>query len=243
MTPKISVLLAARKNSKYLAKFLFGFLEHTNGFEKGDVDIHVMLNVGDTWNRELVDYFSANESIMFYYENKKLGRAGLNEYFNEMIPYADGEWIIYFCDDHFITEYDWDLYFNKQIIERELDPDKPYCIVPKFHNVGAMNQMLSRAYVKAIGGIGRHGNIDSYVNDVNRALGGELEREVVQRLDNETFYDFTHDRPSQLDDSRTKTEISDEGLNLPKYNDHIVKRWIEQDAQKVRQACSIDTKK
>lgn len=238
MKPKVSVLLAARKNSKYLAKFIFDFIEKTAGFEKGDVELLVMVNSSDEWNQSLIDYFERNEDIHFFFENDGLGRDGLHEYFNNLAGFADGEWIIYFCEDHNITKYGWDEYFIKKIKEWDLDYRKPYCLIPKFWNVGAMNQMISRGYYEALGGVlGRHGNIDSYINDINRGLGGKLEKEVVRRFDDETFYDFTHDQPSQLDDSRTKTQLSERGKLLPKYSDHVITEWVNQDSLKIKKAC------
>ena len=240
----ISVLLAARKDSKYLAKFLMGYLENT--VDSLDVELLVMMHEEDTWNKELVEYLTANEDIMFFTENKGLGRNGLHVYYNDLLPFTSGNWIVYFCEDHFITLKGWDAYVRQiiaggsrslKVTEFEesepLNPTEPWCIVPKFENVGAMNQIVSKGYIKAMGGyLGRHGNIDSYLNDVNRLLP----QERIIKMDDPAFYDFTHDSPSPLDDVHTKTPLSEEGKALPKYTDHVVQKWIDEDAEKIRRA-------
>lgn len=241
--PKISVLVSARKNSKYLAKFLFGYFERTNDFE--NTELLVMLNDKDTWNVELMTFFMATDlNIRFFTEDLRLGRGGLHEYLNCLLEEATGDWVIYFCEDHFITMPAWDDHVRAKIVEKELDPKDVWCLIPKFDNVGAMNQILSAGYIKALGNsLGRHGNIDSYINDVNReAFGIDHKRaknakdDRVVRFDDEMFHDFTHDQPSPLDDVHTKTKLSREAYLLPEYDTVMVRRWIKQDAEKIRRA-------
>lgn len=241
---KISILVAARKNSKYLAKFIFGYLQNTQDLD--GCEMLVMINEHDTWNRELVEYFidDPRHNIRFFTEDLGLGRGGLHRYFNDLADRATGDWLIYFCDDHYIQMPGWDQYVRGVIDQKRLNPKDVWCIVPKFINVGAMNQMLSRGYVNALGGIlGRHGNIDSYINDVNQEAFGvdpsrpeHLKNNRVVRLDDEMFYDFTHDKPTPLDDIHTKTELSPEASLLPLYSAPMVKRWIGEDALKIRRA-------
>jgi hypothetical protein len=266
MRPKISVLVAARKNSKYLAKFLLGYFDRTQDF--ANTEILVMLNEHDTWNNDLVQYFDWHDHVnrehyvKFFRENLELGRAGLHEYFNELYKQATGEWIVYFCEDHFITMPGWDDYLRSLIMgtlrlpgpsdqpvrlkndQGPLDPNKVWCIIPKFDNAGAMNQILSRGYCEALGGIiGRHGWIDSYVNDLNAAAFGIAadrpnykEGDRIFKLDDETFHDFTHDKPNPMSDAHMQSITEGKGKQLPKYTDSVVLDRIREDAEKLKQA-------
>lgn len=232
---KISVLVSARKNSKYLAKFLMGYLERTH--DQINTEILIMTSEHDDWNGELIDYFEGEHNMQFFKENFGMGRGGLHMYFNSLYSFAKGEWIIYFCEDHFITMDGWDNYVRERIVKDVLDPNDIWCLIPKFHNVGAMNQILSRGYVNALGGVlGKHGNIDSYINDVNLAAFGDSKDSRVVRFDDEMFYDFTHDQPNRLDDYWTKPDLRAEALTLPKYGDDRVKEAIARDAAKIKEA-------
>lgn len=229
---KFSVLVAARKNSKYLAKFLFGLTENTA--RPSDMEVLVMCSSHDTWNRELIHFFQdLPRNITFYFEDKGLGRAGLHEYFNELYRYSSGDWIAYFCDDHFINETDWDNKVRRLIRERGLRADDIWCLIPKFDNVGAMNQILSRGYVSAMGGyLGRHGNIDSYINDVNAQLPGER----IIRFDDEWFHDFSHDDPSPMHGSHSQSVITPEGKELARHLTASYESNVAADAAKLKGA-------
>lgn len=234
MKPKISVLVSARKNSKYLAKFMFGFYERTA--DPLNVQLLVMMNEHDTWNSELVSFmeFSAPGNIKFFRENHQLGRAGLHKYLNDLVPYATGDWIIYFCEDHFIIADKWDLKIRNFIKDKDLNPDMVYCIIPKFDNVGAMNQILSKGYVKALGGVlGRHGWIDSYINELNGLAFGDLSDRVL-RMNDELFHDFTHDNPNPMSDAHLQGVITDGAKKLPKFEDPEVRELISRDAGAIK---------
>jgi hypothetical protein len=265
MRPKISVLVAARKNSKYLAKFLLGYFGRTHDFS--NTEILVMLNEHDTWNNDLVQYFDWHDHVVrqhyvkFFRENLELGRAGLHEYFNELYKHATGDWIVYFCEDHFIIMDGWDDYLRQLIMgtlelpgpsdqpvqlkndQGPLDPKKIWCIVPKFDNAGAMNQVLSRGYCEAIGGVGHHGWIDSYINDLNLETFGELSirrhdrnRDRVLLVDDEMVHDFTHDQPNPMSDAHMQSISGNKGKQLPKYGDEVVKHRIRVDSEKLKLA-------
>lgn len=250
MNDKISVLIAARKNSKYLAKFLFGCLERTADLD--NMEILVMLNAHDTWNRDLVDFFKHHPFdnwIRFFEEDEGLGRAGLHAYFNTLLQFATGDWIVYFCEDHYIIKDAWDLHVRKMIMGElkvqtevgeankhehgRLDPHKVWVLVPSFDNVGPMNHIVSRAYIEAQGGVlARHGNLDSYINDVTGRL-----RDRTLRFDSDEplFHDFTHDQPSPMSDATMQSVISEAGKLLPKYGAPIINQWIDQDVTKLRE--------
>ena len=224
---KISVLVSARRNSKYLAKFLFGINNRTSNPQ--NIEVLIMLNEHDTWNDDLVNTFQNATLFSFYRENMQLGRAGLHEYYNELAKHATGDWLIYFCEDHFIIMNNWDLYILKTIKDLELDPADVWCVIPKFDNCGAMNQIISRGYYNALGQkVGRHGWIDSYLNDVNVAIPDR-----IIRLDDETFHDFTHDVPNPMSDAHCQSISTKKGDLLPKYDSHINRQHIEEDKQKL----------
>lgn len=229
--PTISVLVAARKNSKYLAKFLFGYFARTALVDQ--TEILVMGSSDDSWNEELRWHFE--DRVKFYGENKGLGRAGLHVYLNELLEHAHGDWIIYFCEDHFITMPDWDMLVRKIIVDRGLDHREPWCIIPKFDNCGAMNQIVSRGWLNAVGDLGKHGWIDSYINDVNAQAFGDISGRVI-RMDDELFHDFTHDDPSPMSDAHMQSITSEEGKKLPPYGDDLVKELVRQDADKLKAA-------
>lgn len=243
----ISMLVAARKNSKYLAKFLISATNRT--LDRGHTEILVMMNEQDTWNEDIVDYFEP-EGIRFFHEDLNLGRAGLHEYFNLLVPYARGDWIIYFCEDHYIVMKGWDNYLRQMItgeltvqtevgkVKRHefghLDPEEPWCIVPSFDNAGPMNHVLSRGFIEALGGsLARHGNLDSYIN----AVAGRTRQRLLQ-FDTEPamFHDFTHDEPNPMSDAAMQSVISDEGRKLPKFESVEIQELIDQDVKRLHDA-------
>lgn len=237
---KLSVLVSARCNSKYLAKFLLGLVENTNTLSK--LDVHIMLNAHDEWNRELESYFAKNYGFMFYREDMGLGRAGLHEYFNAMVPNATGDWLVYFCEDHFINTVGWDSYINDVIhfgkgTARDgrkiypLNPNKPWVLVPKFDNAGAMNHVVSRGFIKAMDGkFGRHGWIDSYINDLMQPFPDRL-----IKFDDELFHDFTHDKPDPMSPEHCRAPGTRPGSNdETSYNSGSVRELIDQDRERLR---------
>lgn len=233
--PKISVLVSARKNSKYLAKFLMGYFENTAKPE--DLEILVCMNAGDTWNDELVRTYK--DRVTFIREDMQLGRAGLHEYFNLLAESAMGDWLIYFCEDHFIPEpmfkdgrpQYWDMYFRQML--KDNDPEQVWIGVPKFDNCGSMNHIVSRGYYNALGGVvGRHGWIDSYIND----MLAKIPKWRVILFDDETFHDFTHDHPNPMDDAHHQGVVSDAGKNLPKHGGGEYLSMVDIDADNLIKA-------
>lgn len=235
--PWLSILISARRDSKYLAKFLFGLLESTE--QPDAVEVLVMLNESDTWNSELVSYFSRltlkgrTPRIHFMSENLGLGRAGLHEYFNTLYKRSKGDWIIYFCEDHFITMQWWDSYVLAMIEERKLDPNRIWSLIPKFDNAGAMNQILSRGYCEALGGVvGHHGWIDSFINDVNHLLPPDR----IIRFDDEMFHDFTHDWPNPMSGAANQSIITPKARSLPAFKSMEYEKLVRADAKKLNEA-------
>lgn len=243
LTLKLTVLIAARRNSKYLAKFIMALSNKTHG--SFYTQVLVIMNEHDTWNDDLVQFmeFAYPGRIKFIRENLQLGRAGLHQYFNMLLPYADGDWLIYFCEDHYVQQPGWDdllldyLMGLKKSGDSEgkrfpLDPAEPWVLVPKFDNCGAMNHIVSRGFIRALKGkIGNHGWIDSYINDLMRPFPDR-----VIRIDEEWFHDFTHDQPSPMHDSHLQTVLSEKGKALPKYDSTVVRHRILLDQEKLTRA-------
>ena len=226
----ITVLVSARRNSKYLAKFMHGFFTRTAQMK--NIELFVMLNKHDTWNRELQAFYMAmsamqHNQIRFFEEDLGQGRAGLHNYFNHMAEYATGEWIIYFCEDHFIEVNGWDDEIRKFAADKNLDPSKIYCIVPKFDNVGTMNHIISKGMYFAMGQVGRHGWIDSYLNEVIKGLPTER----VLKMDRELFHDFTHDQPNPMSEAHLQS-VSPADLDpkeFPAFDQPSVARLVQED--------------
>lgn len=245
----ITVLISSRKNSKYLSKFLFGLLQNTRQLSR--LDVRVIMNEHDSWNDDLVYFYehyrhpSGHWPFSFTRENLRLGRAGLHEYFNMLLPEAGavGEWVIYFCEDHYINYDGWDRALRAYISGEHqsgdsagktfpLDPDDIWVLVPKFDNAGSMNHVVSRGFIKALGGkIGNHGWIDSYINDLMKDMPDR-----VIRVDEEWFHDFTHDKPSPMSDAHLQTVISEKGKALPKYDSQTTRHRLELDREKLKRA-------
>lgn len=246
MSEKISILVAARPNSKYLAKFLIGFFNNTYDF--ANIEVLVMMNKHDTWNQDLVEYYMG--TVQFYYEDYNLGRAGLHIYFNDLLKHATGDWIIYFCEDHYIIMPNWDNYLRKMIdgtltvktevgeVKRhnhgKLNPLDVWCIVPSFDNAGPMNHVLSRGYVNAVHDvISQHGNLDSYIN----AVSGRIRQALLQfDTDPAMFHDFTHDHPSPFSDTAFQSVISKEGKLMAGFHEQSVSNFIDEDVARLHDA-------
>lgn len=239
LQPKISVLIAARPNSKYLAKFLVSMLNRTNQ-HRLNCEYLVMLNVHDEWNKDFVEFFEkyvktiemivgVPAPLKFFYENKQLGRAGLHEYFNDLAKEARGEWLVYFCEDHYIRVPDWDEILIQRIEERDLNSEQIHVIVPKFDNAGAMNHIVSRGYYETLNHVGQNGWIDSYIND----LAGQIPADRVHKIDDELFHDFTHDKPEPMDPVHYKQTLAARVKDLPKKGSPEYDEQVKTDAEKI----------
>lgn len=225
---KISVLVSARKNSKFLAKFMFGYINNTT--DHMNTEILVMLNKGDTWNLDLVKFYEGRRNVKFFFEDYGYGRAGLHEYFNELAQKATGDMLIYFCEDHYISYKGWDIQTRRLANANFDNPRDVWLILGKFDNIaGPMNQVFSRGYLETLGYLGRNGWIDSYVN----AICEKLPRDRYVEMPVPLFHDFTHDRPPVLDDVNTKTEIKEE--KLP-YDHDQTRAWLAEDIDKLNEA-------
>ena len=83
-----------------------------------------------------------------------------------MAKHASGDWIINFCDDMHILLKDWDEQLREFIRERQLDPEKCFMIVPRFKVDGAVEHILSKAWIEIVGFVTAYQNTDSWLNTV-----------------------------------------------------------------------------
>lgn len=212
---RIQSLVSARKNSKYLAKFVFDYMQKT-AHPDGSTPLAISIHYQDQWNASLLEFLETKRDMFVMYDSDNLGRYGLHKYFARLysnLPSA--EWYVYFCEDHNIVVNNWDSLIRAYIQDRSLNPELPYCIVPKFDNAGAMNHILSAGFLKSMEKpFGGTGWVDSYINEVNK----HLPKENVIKIDDELFHDFTHDQPNMLDDIHTKVEVGQKTANKLTFN-------------------------
>src|SRR3989304_1199901 len=102
---KLSIIISVRKNSKFITKLLFSILAKTYAME--NIEVLCLLNKHDTWNADLPKVLPM---FKYFYEDLKMGRAGLHKYFGELLPHTTGDWVLYLCDDHDIVMNHYDRY-------------------------------------------------------------------------------------------------------------------------------------
>lgn len=225
-TPQLSVLIASRKNSKFLNKLLFSILTNSTS---DSIEVLCMYSSEDTWNKELIQFFSAFDDFSFHPESYGYGRQGLHVYFNELASHSQGNWLIYFCDDHSIIADGWDTYLLQSIEEKNIDYKKIYTISPSFDNTGAVNHVISRGYYNHMGDIGKYGNIDSYLNFVGEALPQDRHFYTERPL----FHDYTVDT-NVLSTEHTEL-VSKSKKIFPGWDSVEVQNMIREDQDKIRE--------
>lgn len=221
----LTLMLTIRKNSKFFSKFLIGFLSNTKNFE--NVELLILANKDDTWNQDLFKYYKLN----VIYEDMKCGKNGRHYFYNELAKHAKGDWLWHMCDDHYLSFYGYDEYLTNYIKEKQLDPNKVHQIVPRVENSGSIAHILSRGYYEAVGRIGAHGNIDSYLNRVAESM---VYQERIHHPDTPILIDYTVD-PSIMTPEHCKVELTND---LPVYDFESLetKKEIETDAFKLYNA-------
>lgn len=196
---KISQLLILRKNSKFFSKFLISWLKNTKNFN--NVELLILANEEDTWNKDFFEYYQ--DKITVYHENLHYGKEGRAEFYNILAEMATGDFLWHMCDDHYITKNGYDEYLMNYIIEKNIDPNKPNVIMPTVGNSGSISHILSRGYYKAVGSLGRHGNIDSYINHM---LEMSFCPQIIHKPTEEILIDFTVD-PTIMTPEHSKIDI------------------------------------
>lgn len=205
---RLSVIVSVRKNSKFISKLLHSFYKKTGLLS--NIEILLMVNKHDTWNKDLFDYFEDivlendldHKWVRVFEEDYKYGRAGLHKYFEALLPHTTGEWVLYLCDDHDIAVEGWDQKIFDFINTQQLDHKKIYQIVPHCVNTGSVIHILSRGWIDTTHEIGKHPNVDSYLNYVAERLPSNRIWHIYDKL----FIDYTC-MPEIMTPGHCKTEI------------------------------------
>ena len=228
MKTKITVMTLARRRSRFIAGFVFNFL-NTTGTHK-NTELLIMASDNDDFNKDLYDWIKARPSlpIKLFFEDRKLGKHGRHIFFNELAEKASGQWILHTCDDQRFIYQGWDNYIRSLINTNGLDPDKIHMIIPSFDNTGDVDQMLSKGYIKAMGQVGGYGNIDSWINEVREVMPPNrvhLTPDVL--MHDMTPYSEEIYKPEYL------AADTSEGDKLPKWKSSEVQADLEAERQKM----------
>jgi len=160
----ISLLVTARKDSKFLAKFVMTFISHTKRFDNVEL---LIFTPGGEWNKELLKFFTVMPvPIKVIDDETGLGRGGNHIFYQEAFKSAKGDWIWYLCDDHQLLD-GYDQYITDYI--KDLDPTKPVVIAPAVDNSGRISHILSRKFIDTVG-FAPQGNVDSCINETLERL-------------------------------------------------------------------------
>jgi hypothetical protein len=197
---KLSVIVSVRKNSKFIGKLLYSVATKTKNSDS--IEMLLMTNENDTWNKDMFKLLEADKQIRIFKENYKYGRAGLHKYFEALLPHTTGEWVLYLCDDHDVAVDGWDQKIFDLINSNQLDYKKIYQIVPHCVNTGSVIHILSRGWIDTTHEVGKHPNVDSYLNYVAERLPSNRIYHVYDKL----FIDYTC-MPEIMTPEHCKTEI------------------------------------
>ena len=226
MKPKISVLIAARKNSKFLNKFWNGLYLRTKNIS--NIEVKIIIPESDTWNNE---FFELIENVEVVRESYNYGRAGLHVYFNDLAARATGDWLIYFCEDHFITKDGWDEYLIDYL--KDYDPNKAYIVRPHSTGFDCILHMVSRGFYETLGVMGRNAWIDSYLNDVMERIPQDRCLYPPEIL----FHDFSADDPNPMSEAAQHSvfdpNFKEGHPDYLAFSDPRTRQLVEEDAAKI----------
>jgi hypothetical protein len=223
---KLSIIISVRKNSKFITKLLFSILVKTYSME--NIEVLCLLNKHDTWNADLPKVLPM---FKYFYEDLKMGRAGLHKYFEELLPHTTGDWVLYLCDDHDIVMNQYDRYLLGFIQFHALDSKKIFQIIPRCTNTGSVIHILSRGWIATTGHIGAHANVDSYLNDV----AVKIPEWRLKYPQDPVFIDYTC-MPEIMTREHCQTEIDPKFIARNYTTDPTVKTDIEHDAHLIIEA-------
>lgn len=226
----ISLLLTARENSKYLAKFIATFLVNTKDFN--NVELLIFLPATDTWNKEIIEL--AGDRIKVVPDHTELGRGASHIFYEEVAKEAKGDWLWYLCDDHYLFK-DYDEYITNYINEHHLDPNKINVVVPAVENSGRISHIFSRKYYETIG-FGKHGNVDSYHNDTLEYLElfvGEPFKQVLHLPPKSVMLDFS--LVKDLMKTKNRADFN-ELAQIKLFKSDMMRQKIRDDAERLRRA-------
>ena len=222
-----SLLVSCRKNSKFLAKLIFSYLSKTKNLDQ--TEMLIMISNEDTWNTDLLNFVCTiyPDRIKVFREDYGMGRKGLHVYFNELAAKSRGDWLWYFCDDHDIVMQDYDWYIKSIIDLHQMNPHKIYQIIPRCSNSGSIAHILSRGWFDISGDLGKHANIDSYINYVTFYLPEYR----IFRPDDPVIIDYTAD-PTIMTPEHNKAFIN-QSLVFPLGESQEVQLLAKKDGQRL----------
>lgn len=219
----ISILLTVRKNSKFFAKWLIAYLKHTKDFN--NIELLILANEEDTWNQDYFDYFKLN----VLREDFRCGKNGRHIFYNYLAERSHGDWLWHMCDDHYLLD-GYDQYLTNYIKEKNIDGNKINLIVPRVENYGSVSHLISRGWFKTVG-MGKHGNIDSYINEVTDKI---IYNHVIFHPDTPVLKDFTAE-PNIMTPEHSETPIDPEHRFYDFTSEHM-KNLINEDARLLYEA-------
>lgn len=219
----ISILLAVRKNSKFFSKWLISYLKHTKNFN--NIELLILASNEDTWNQDYFDYFKLN----VLREDFRCGKNGRHIFYNYLAERAHGDWLWHMCDDHYLLD-GYDEYLTNYIQEKQINPSLINVIIPRVENSGSISHILSSGWFNTVG-MGKHGNIDSYINEV---IDRMIYFNCVYHPERPVLVDFTVD-PTIMTSEHSKIELDPEH-RFYDFADPHMKDLISMDAQKLYEA-------
>lgn len=223
----ISILLITRKNSKFFSKFMAGFIKNTKNFD--NVELLVLCSKHDTWNRDFFEIYS--DKIKLFEEDFKTGVDGRHLFFNHLAQYAQGEWLWYMCDDHYLLS-GYDEYLINYINQHNIDSNKINLLYPKVENCGSVSHIISRAWYNTTGRMSPHMAIDSYLNFTSEKM---INNERLHFLNERTLLlDFTIDQ-TIMTHEHNRIEI-DPSFQVYDFHSNEIFQEIENDAQLLNKA-------
>ena len=218
----ITIMLAIRKNSKMFAKWLIAYIKHTRNF--ANIELLILANEEDTWNQDFFSYYN----LHVLRENYNAGPKARHIFYNQMAKEAKGDWLWHMCDDHYLLD-GYDEYLVNYIEEKKILSESVNIIVPMVENSGSISHILSRGYYNAVGRIGYHGNIDSYLNDVHEQM---VYRERLYYPEKPVMIDFTVDQ-TIMTPEHTQTGPQNINIEFHDFTSDFTKAEISKDARKL----------
>lgn len=224
---KLSILLLSQKNSKFLAKYLTGFLYNTKSFD--NVELLVMISRQDEWNRDLLDLYK--DKVKVVEEDFRMGKLGRAVFYNELAKHATGDYLWHMCDDHYLIAEGYDEYILRYVKDKMLNPQDIHILIPRADNTGSVTHIMSRGWYNVWGRIGAHGSIDSYINDTLDLIA--IPR-LIHHLTDPIYTDFTTN-PSIMTPEHNRIDI-DSSHVFPPYDDERILQERINDARKIVEA-------
>jgi glycosyltransferase involved in cell wall biosynthesis len=164
----ISVLLPTRSRPKQLATSIRSLFD--NGLQvpfeiliAADPDDEPTLTMAD----HLGQFYFVYDLVRSFVMPERFGYVGLHEYYNRLANEARGDWLLLWNDDAVMTTPDWNGRIE-QLGSEALVADLQHNLSPQFVCFPAMR----RSMYDALGHFtGETPHVDSYIQDIARALG------------------------------------------------------------------------